>query len=408
MKKVGIIGCGNISQVHTWVLSNMEDVKICALCDVDITKAGKLYDKYLNKNNSRSIYSKKHTGNADEIKCNDSNGSNYRNDCNYSNDSNDNNYSNDGNDSNDISLNKTDKESILFSDWQDLLDLDLDVVHICTPHYLHAPMVTEFLKSGKAVFCEKPCAVSVEQFDKMKNEDEKHPGMLGFCFQNRYNETTLLTDKLIADGSIGDVTGVRAFVTWRRDDDYYEGSLWKGSLETEGGGALINQAVHTLDLMLRYLGEPQIVKGSISNHHLSMQAVEVEDTVEAWMMFEDGKRGCFYASNGYAADAPVIIDIQGERGRISLTGSEVSLYTSGNSPEHFQCDTKKGIGKDYWGCGHKACIMDFYRCLDTGERFQNGLFGVENTFNTMMKIYEESRGMGDEITYIRVGDMVII
>ena len=138
------------------------------------------------------------------------------------------------------------------------------------------------------------------------------------------------------------------------------------------------------------------------------QEVEVEDTVEAWMMFEDGRRGCFYASNGYAADAPVIIDIQGERGRISLTGSELSLYTSGNSPDHFQCDTKKGIGKDYWGCGHKACIMDFYRCLDTGERFQNDLFGVENTFNTMMKIYEESRGMADEITYIRVGDMVII
>ncbi|SER84534.1 Predicted dehydrogenase [Butyrivibrio fibrisolvens] len=397
MKKVGIIGCGNISQVHTWVLSNMEDVKICALCDTDTAKAEKLYDKYLNKNNSSSIYSKKYTANADNIDNNE-----------IANKVNDNKVNDNNANANDDYGNITDKKSVIFTNWQDLLDLDLDVVHICTPHYLHAPMATEFLKRGKAVFCEKPCAVSVEQFDKMKSEDEKHPGMLGFCFQNRYNETTLLTDKLIAEGRIGEITGVRAFVTWRRDNDYYEGSSWKGSLETEGGGALINQAVHTLDLMLRYLGEPQIVKGAISNHHLSMQAVEVEDTVEAWMMFEGDRRGCFYASNGYAADAPVIIDIQGERGRISLTGSEVSLYTSGNSPEHFQCDTKKGIGKDYWGCGHQACIMDFYRCLDTGERFQNDLFGVENTFTTMMKIYEESRRMGDEITYIRVGDMVII
>ncbi len=377
MKKVGIIGCGSIAQVHAWVLSNMEDVEICALCDVDASRARNIADKYLNEKNRGSIHSEKYT---DDTKVDSA------------------------------SEDKRDTESLIYTNWHDLLDIDIDAVHICTPHYLHAPMAVEFIKRGKAVFCEKPCAISLEQFDELKNADLKHPGLLGYCFQNRYNETTLLMDKLIAEGRIGEVTGVRAFVTWRRDRSYYEGSPWKGRLETEGGGALINQSIHTLDLMLRYLGEPEQVKASISNHHLP--SIEVEDTVEAWMMFEGGRRGCFYASNGYATDAPVIIDIQGETGRISLNGREVSLYAEGKDPEHFLCERQQGIGKDYWGCGHKACIRDFYKCLESGERFQNDLDGATNTFNTMMKIYEDSQAehiltSGGEASYIRVGDMVI-
>ena len=122
-----------------------------------------------------------------------------------------------------------------------------------------------------------------------------------------------------------------------------------------------------------------------------MPDIEVEDTVEAWLSFPDGKRACFYASNGYASDAPVLIEIQGEHGRVCMNGREVTLYTEGHEPKHFLCENYRGIGRDYWGCGHRVCIGDFYRCLDSGERFQNDLKGVENTFNTMMKIYSEGR-----------------
>ncbi len=332
MRKVGIIGCGGIAQVHSWVLSNMDDVEIVATCDTNKEKAVALSEKY------------------------------------------------------------TEGKANVLTDWNRLCetDVDTDTVHICTPHFLHSHMAIEMLKAGKAVFVEKPSAISREQFEQLKQEDAKHLGKLGFCFQNRYNETTLAMDNMISEGKIGAVMGCRAFVTWRRDESYYTGSQWKGNLSTEGGGALINQSIHTLDLLLRYMGTPERVEATTSNHHLK-NVIEVEDTVEAWLLFEEEKRACFYASNGYACDAPVLLEIQGEKGRISMNGSVVTLFREDGETEQYAYEQIAGIGKGYWGCGHQACIHDFYNCQNNGTAFQNDLHGVENTFDTMMRIYEASR-----------------
>lgn len=340
MKKVGVIGCGGISGVHGWVLSEMEDVQITAVCDIEPERAEDFAQKYVTARKS------KRPG-AENANC------------------------------------------IVVTDWRRLCDMELDVVHICTPHALHAPMATALLKSGKAVFMEKPCAVSREQFEELRKAVGLHPGKLGFCFQNRYNKTTETVDRLIKEGRIGAVTGARAFVTWRRDEEYYLSSPWKGRLATEGGGALINQAIHTLDLLLRYLGRPELVEASVHNHHLP-GIIEVEDTVEAWMVFPGGRRACFYASNGYATDAPVILEIQGDRGRIMLCDQEVTLQAAGGETEHFQCISANGMGKSYWGAGHKACIRDFYESLESGKAFPADLAGVETTFDTMMQIYEKA------------------
>ena len=344
MKKVGIIGCGGIARVHTWVLSQMADVRLTALCDVDIRKAEKLYEEVTAGEALEGV------GNADG---------------------------------------PPQKSHIdLCDDWREFCNADLDVIHVCTPHHLHAPMAVELLNCGKAVFVEKPCAISMEQFGVLWEQEKSHAGKMGFCFQNRYNETTLLLDRILGEGKIGRVLGGRVMVTWRRDASYYEGSPWKGRLETEGGGALINQSIHTLDLLLRYLGKPVKVQGSVHNHHLQMEGMEVEDTVEAFLEFQGGRRACFFASNAYAMDAPVYLELQGETGRVCMNGSEVTVFRDGALPVHYDCEQAKGIGKGYWGCGHRACIEDFYRCLQTGDIFQNSLGGVENTWRTVMRIYE--------------------
>ena len=401
MKKVGIIGCGIISQVHCSVLAESENTILTAVCDLDEEKARKTVQSYLQIKEGFDIE--------------------------------------------------------VYTDWHEMCGADIDAVHICTPHFLHVPMAVELLDAGKAVFMEKPCAISREQFEMLKEADKRHPGKLGICFQNRYNETTLMIDKVIAEGSIGRVIGGRAFVTWRRDEEYYKDSPWKGHLATEGGGALINQSIHTLDLLLRYLGEPETVRATVSNHHLgevfgidcrekSCEAdhqgtateaesgpedsgYDIEDTVEAWMEFKNGARACFYASTGYAADAPVILEIQGDKGRISMNGSMIILEDKDGprlleaEPRGRGCGVKntgkdetqeQGYGtknpgkddgqeqecrpgssgkhafkfKDYWGWGHKAAIEEFYRCLESGKVFPINLESVENTFNTMMRIYD--------------------
>lgn len=328
MKRVGIIGCGNIAQVHAWVLHDMNDAELVTVCDTDVDRAQALSEKW------------------------------------------------------------SEGRANVFTDWREMCHAELDVVHICTPHYLHAPMAVELLKQGKTVFMEKPCAISGEQFEELKQIDKKHPGKLGFCFQNRYNETTLAMDKMVEEGLIGEIRGARAFVTWRRDEDYYAGSDWKGNWATEGGGVLLNQAIHTLDLMLHFLGKPLQIAGTMANHHLQ-GCIEMEDTVEAWMSFEDGKRACFYASNGYVTDAPVILELQGEKGRITMNGDQISLRTPEGVAQHFVYEQKSGMGKGYWGCGHQACIRDFYDCLEKNVRFQTDIQGVENTFQALKKIYEE-------------------
>jgi len=325
--KVGIIGCGNIAKVHAWALSGIAGVRLTAFCDIHKEKAETFAERYAN---------------ADDI--------------------------------------------IICDDYRDLFKSDVDAVHICTPHYLHARMAVDLLDHGKAVFMEKPCAISIEQFEALKQAEKRNPGKLGFCFQNRYNKSTEMIDALISEGKIGSVIGGRAFVTWRRDEDYYMSSDWKGYLSTEGGGALINQSIHTLDLLLRYLGEPDEVKGSVHCHHLC--DIEVEDTVEAWMSFPDGKRACFYASNGYSDDAPVILEIQGDKGRIMLSGPDVFIWNDAAQCEVIRCDEQSGIGKGYWGSGHKACIEDFYSCLMNHKAYINNLHSVENTFSVVMKIYD--------------------
>ena len=327
MLKAAIIGCGGISQVHGWALNNIENAVLSLVCDIEHDKAKFLSEKY------------------------------------------------------------TEGRAKITTDWREICDSDIDVIHICTPHYLHAPMALELLRHDKAVFMEKPCAVTMDEFMQLKVEGQKHPGKLGFCFQNRYNETTKVIDRLIAEGSIGKLKGGRAFVTWKRDEDYYIGSKWKGKKGTEGGGVLINQAIHTLDLLVKYLGKTIKVRSTVSNHHLE-NTIDVEDTVEAYIEFEDERRAVFYATNAYTYDAGIFMELHGESGTISLYENEVILRNSENV-QIFSQKEDRGFGKGYWGSGHAACIRDFYESLEGGKAFHIGIKEIENTFYTMMKIYEQ-------------------
>lgn len=334
MKKVGIVGCGNIARTHAWALNNLDGVSIVSLADCVIEKAEMM---------SREC---------------------------------------------------TESKARVYASLGEMLEAEeLDAVHICTPHYLHVPMIKECINSGVAAFSEKPPAISSEEFEELKclvkdlgESKGKNHANIGFCFQNRYNETVIKAREIVDDGSLGKLTGARAFVTWRRDENYYE-TDWKGKLSTEGGGALINQSIHTLDLILEFLGAPDKVYASLSNHHLKGK-VEVEDTVEAWLSYEDGKRACFYASTAYATDAPVIIELQLEKGRVSMIDNCLTVYRQNEMPKIQYVEETKGVGKAYWGNGHLKCIKDFYSCLESGNKFKNDLDSVENTMRVMMEIYK--------------------
>ncbi|MEG0215277.1 MAG: Gfo/Idh/MocA family oxidoreductase [Hungatella sp.] len=330
MKRVGLVGCGGIAKVHAEVLKNMENIQLAAFADCIPERAEAFAQQY----------------GAEGAKA--------------------------------------------YASLQEMLkETDLDAVHICTPHDLHVPMAVELLKHSIHVLMEKPPAISRAQFLELTEAAERSSGVLGFCFQNRYNKTTKELDRLVQEGDLGEIKGARAFVTWNRSQEYYTRSNWRGREETEGGGALINQSVHTLDLLVHYLGRPEWSEASMHNHHLK-QTIEVEDTVEAYIRFATGT-ACFYATTAYAADAAVLMEFQYERARVRMEGNEITCHYPDGRCVRTVYDGTVGVGKSYWGDGHGACIRDYYACLEQGSKVLNRLESVADTFGLMMDLYQSAK-----------------
>ena len=199
---------------------------------------------------------------------------------------------------------------------------EIDVLHICTPHYLHLPMAVTAANQGIHVFTEKPPVISFEQWKQFRELHEKV--RVGICFQNRFNQSVKYCRELLESGKPGEILGARAFVTWRREAPYYTESGWRGSLETEGGGALINQSIHTLDLMGQFLGQGKVLGASLANRHLE-GVIEVEDTLEATIDFS-GRRGLFYATTAYCTDAPIILELVCKNMTLRIIKLMLSIY----------------------------------------------------------------------------------
>lgn len=324
MFKVCVIGCGGIAQVHGAALSNMENVTLAACCDI-VPERAQAY--------------------AEKFHCTP------------------------------------------YTDYETLLDKEQpDAVHLCTPHFLHTEMAERAAERGVHVFTEKPPVISWDEWERLQKAGEKV--RIGVCVQNRYNPNNEKAFSILASGEMGSVKGARACVFWDRGKYYYASGDWRGKWATEGGGALINQSVHTLDLLLLFLGKPDIVSCHMANRRLQ-GIIEVEDTVEAYLQSGE-KRGIFFATNAYAGNAPVMIEIVTEKGTLHLEDDWLDIKKEGKT-EHLTFEMPTPMGKGYWGSGHFACIQDYYRCMEQGIPFRNDLQGVKTTVETMLTMYEQGR-----------------
>jgi predicted dehydrogenase len=152
-----------------------------------------------------------------------------------------------------------------------------DVVHICTPHHRHADLAAECLARDVAVLLEKPLAHTLAGGEMLVRAAADSRAVFGVCFQNRYNDTVRALRELLDGGDLGRVLGARASVTWFRDEAYYAHRDWRGHWSTAGGGVLMNQAIHTVDLLQWFLGPVCEVRGTVATLALS-GSIEVEDT----------------------------------------------------------------------------------------------------------------------------------
>lgn len=239
---------------------------------------------------------------------------------------------------------------------------DLDVVHICLPHYLHYPVTKLCVEKGVHVFQEKPLALDYEEGLKTLALAEESSKKIGVCFQNRYNETFLELKRLLADENVGAVTGVKGLVAWHRPETYYTIKPWRGQMEFAGGGSIINQAIHTLDLMQVLGGEIDRCKASLSN--ITDYDIEVEDTAVANFTFKNGARGFYMSTNAYVENSSVELQVITEKSKFTIKDN--CLYRTNSSGEkelHLQ-DTPIEGTKFYYGPSHSALIQRFYNAIE--------------------------------------------
>lgn len=252
----------------------------------------------------------------------------------------------------------------VFSDYRQMLDdtsPENAVVHICTPHYLHAQMAIDAMKRGFDVYLEKPCAMTVAEAKKIERVSRETGKRVCVSFQNRLVNTTLEAKRILADGSLGALRGIKGIVTWERSGKYYTESAWRGKWSTEGGGVLMNQSIHTLDLMYCFGGKVERVEGSVALRK-NRGTIEVEDTAEATIWFENGVTGIFYATNCHVVSTPAELELVCERGSLIIRNDRLYVNADGVLREATTNDGA-AVGKAVWGAGHVAMIGEFYKAI---------------------------------------------
>lgn len=247
-----------------------------------------------------------------------------------------------------------------------LLDDAIDVVHICTPHFEHKEMILAALAAGKHVFCEKPVGMNTRELIDITRAADRAQSLLGVCYQNRLNPTSQRIRQELGHGQLGKMLSIRAVLTWSRAGAYYTQSPWRGRLATEGGSLLINQAIHTLDLM-QWFGEGVTrVKGVVDSGGLA-EVTEGEDSAMATLHFANGARGLFYASNCHTTDAPLLLEIHCEHGSLLLNDNTLWRITPGERLKLASDDSPDVTVKSYWGLGHQQAIHRFYTAVHHPE-----------------------------------------
>ncbi len=275
-----------------------------------------------------------------------------------------------------------------YTDYKEMIEKEKpDCAHICLPHWLHAPVAVYCLERDVNVMLEKPVASSLEGGKEIIEAVKKSKADLAVCFQNRYNNVSIRLKEILDEGKLGALKGARAAVTWTKQKEYYLDSPWRGKWATEGGGVLINQSIHTLDLMQWYMGEVESITGhAFTDYH---KYIEVEDTSSINLTFKNGTHGIFFATTAYCDNPSIFLEICGEKGTATIDGPILTVRYEDGTTETANNDSTAPNGKDYWGNAHSNIISDFYAGLGKTPFWISAEEGMK-TLRILKEVYRQS------------------
>lgn len=256
-----------------------------------------------------------------------------------------------------------------FTDHRELLaSVRPDVVHIATPHHQHVQVAVDCLEAGVHVVLEKPVAHTVAEAERLVAAAARHPDVkIAICFQNRYNAAVREARRLVESGELGTVRGAAATVLWHRTPEYYAKRPWRGQRALSGGGVLINQAIHTLDLLQWLLGDVTSVAGQVGTNELH-GVVDVEDTAQLVLHHGDARRSVLFATTAHVTDSAVTVEVVAEHATLQIRGDLTVTWADGRVETVAERRADTG-GRSYWGVSHDLLIAHFYAQLASPEPF---------------------------------------
>lgn len=207
-----------------------------------------------------------------------------------------------------------------YADLAELLrEVRPDVVSVLTPHPFHAPVAEAALAAGAHVLVEKPLAVTTSEADRMVTAAERAGKVLAVSFQQRFSPLTERLRAWVRSGELGDVVRVQVLEPWLRTAAYFRAASWRATWRGEGGGVLLNQAPHALDLLTHLLGLPARVTGLTRT---TRHAIECEDTAHALLEWEDGAVG-YFASCTTEPETGRRVELVCDRAKVTVSGDRL-------------------------------------------------------------------------------------
>ncbi len=225
----------------------------------------------------------------------------------------------------------------------------VDAVMIATPHYDHPPLVMEALKRGLHALSEKPAGVYTRQVREMNEAAARSDRVFGIMFNQRTLPIHQKFKELVESGELGAIQRTNWIITtWFRSQSYYDSGGWRATWRGEGGGVLLNQCPHNLDLWQWIAGMPVKVRAfcSFGKYH----DIEVEDDVTAYVEYANGATGVFVTTTG---DAPGSnrLEVTGERGKIVMEDGKLTFWRTRQNVAEFCRTYKGGFGSpESWKC----------------------------------------------------------
>lgn len=337
---IGIIGCGVIAPTHIWAIEENRGIQIKALCDISQAKMEQIPQS---------------------------------------------------------------QNCLLFQDWKEMLKSpEVDIVTICLPHHLHEQAIIEALEAGKHVISEKPLAITPDQIQNIKKSAVKaqKKGIYSFgIFQHRYSPLIQEIQKVLKESALGEIIEADVFFSCSRTQSYYDSDLWRGLWETEGGGTLINQGIHTLDILYQLIGLPQEVEFSLFRKKL--EGIEVEDKGVGFLHYDQsiiqsGKVPVYF-ENDLKTDWLPLITLKGTEGNLIIEDSEhftcSNIQLSSRLDQFINKTEQSAPGKSCYGSLHSMNYADIITSIT--ER-QNGnyhkpevsIIDLAQTTETVLALYQ--------------------